>query len=844
MEKLLLIDGNSIIYRAYFALPPLTAEDGLNVNAVYGFMNIFNRAVNDYEPTHIAVAFDMKGENFRKKLYEGYKANRKPMPDDLVKQMPVLEELLKSLGIRTVKSPGVEADDIIGTLTRRFGKRTYILSGDRDLLQLVDKDVTVLLTKKGVTEVEENDEESMLKRYGYKPEQVTDFKALCGDASDNIPGVRGIGEKSAVKLLEEYGNIENIYEHTEEIKGALKNKLLEDKENCFLSKRLACIVTDADIECKPEECGLVRPYPPEAYEQLRKLRFNSIIKRMEFREEKKPVGLDEIKEVLLTDPESLAEAIEKVKSAPVVSLYIGDGISFASEASLQYRAELSDNFTEGQSYNECIMKIGELAECQAEKTVLDGKRLRHFFAPYGIALNNVRYDISIMDYLVSYRGGTNDDGIFVRYNVKKGAAGLLVLKERLTEELKSTDTLSLYEEMELPLSEVLYEMEREGVKIDVGVLEELGRKYNEETEALTEKVYELCGCRFNLQSPKQLSEVLFEKLGLTPPGKKTKSGYSTGADVMEKLAQSHPVIPLIMRIRMLSKLYGTYIEGFRQHIGNDGIVHTTFNQTLTATGRLSSSDPNMQNLPVRSEEGRELRKMFVAKRDVLVGADYSQIELRLLAEFSGDENLIRAFNEGRDIHATVASELFNVPSELVTPNMRRTAKAVNFGIIYGISSFGLGNNVGISTYKAGNYIRKYYEKYPTIKKYLEGLAEKAKKDGYMTTIANRRRLLPEIHSSNYQTRSFAERAAMNMPLQGSAADIMKIAMIRVRNAMQKEGLKSRIVLQIHDELIVDAFAEEAERIKEILVEEMENVFDTKVRLTVNVEEGTNLYEAK
>lgn len=841
MDTLVLIDGNSIIYRAYFALPLLTAEDGKNVNAVYGFMNIFNKVVNEYGATHVAVAFDMRGKNFRKEIYSEYKANRKPMPDDLAEQMPVLENLLASMNIKTVKAPGVEADDILGTLARRFRIKTFIVSGDKDLLQLVDAENTLLLTKKGVSEVEENTIDNVFERYGYTPSQVTDYKGLRGDDSDNIPGVKGVGEKTAIKLLAQYGSVEKLYENIDEISGAVKKNLIECQEKCFMSKKLATIVTREEIACDLDECKYITPFPAAALEEMKKLRFGSIIKRLEFNHDEKDF-LDE-KEILISDLSQLSKVVERLKKEKIISLYVGNEVCFAINEAEQYKVEISDNMLCGIDYASCMKAVCELAECDAEKIVAESKKLRHLLVDFGASLNNLKYDVTIMDYLVSYRSATNEEDLLNKYRCEKCACGLLRVSKKLIEELKETDTLRLYEEIELPLSEVLFEMEREGVKVDTGILDELGIRYTKEIEQLTAEAYKLAGGEFNIQSPKQLSEVLFEKLGL-PHGKKIKTGYSTGADVMDKIMDAHPIVPIIMRIRKLSKLYGTYIEGFRQYIGKDGIVHTTFNQTLTTTGRLSSSEPNLQNLPVRSDEGRELRKMFVPKYDLIIGADYSQIELRLLAHFSGDENLITAFNEGKDIHALVASELFGVPEELVTENMRRTAKAVNFGIIYGISEFGLGNNVGISSFKAKNYIKKYYERYPTISNYLASCVRQAKKEGFVTTITNRRRLLPEIQSSNFQTRSFAERAAMNMPLQGSAADIMKIAMIKVRDAFVAENLKSKIILQVHDELIVDAFNNEAEKVKEILVREMENAVETKVKLTVNPECGANLYEAK
>ncbi|MEG1710543.1 MAG: DNA polymerase I [Clostridia bacterium] len=844
MDTLVLIDGNSLLNRAYFALPPLNNSEGVNVNAVYGFMNILIKALTDCNATHVAVAFDLRGKNFRKEIYPEYKANRKGMPDDLAAQMPYIHELLTALNIRIVEKAGVEADDIIGTLSKRFRVKTYIVTGDRDLLQLVDNESVVILTKRGVSDIEENNMETIKYNYNLTPMQIIEYKAICGDSSDNIPGVAGIGDKGAMNLLAAYGDLDGVYSHLSEIKGALQTKLIANKEQAYMSKKLATIITDCDIECQLDECNLKQIFPLKAKEILQKLEFNTLIKRMRFDDgEYEKLNQFIETESIINDDETLNKAVNETLNQKEIAIFIGDYIAFAYNSSHQYKIELSNDFISGYTMEKALLAIKPILVCPNKKIVYDGKRLKHILYYYGYCIENIAFDVSIMDYLASYRTVPNLSAFFDKYKKEKYATGLYAIAQQLKLELKKTETEQLYESVELPLSNVLFDMENEGFKVDKDVLEELSNRYTTEIKELNEQAFEAAGERFNLMSPKQLGVILFEKLHL-PQGRKTKTGYSTDIDVMTKLMDSHPIVPIIMKVRTLSKLNGTYIEGMRQFIDNSSIIHTTFNQTLTVTGRLSSSEPNLQNLPVRNELGKEIRKMFIPKYDVLVGADYSQIELRLLAHFSEDKNLIDSFNAGKDIHSAVAAELFGVPQEMVTSNMRRTAKAVNFGIIYGISDYGLSQNTGLTPSKAKSYINKYFEKYPTIKTYLDGSIEFARNNGYILTVTNRRRLLPEINSSNYQLRSFAQRAAMNMPLQGSAADIMKIAMIRVYNALKKEKLKSKLILQIHDELIVDTFNDEEERVKNILKYEMENALEIKVKMSVNLEVGLNLYEAK
>lgn len=839
MDKLMLLDGNSIFNRAYYALPVLNDKGGKNINAVYGFMNILVKAMTELNPTHIAVAFDKRGHNFRKDIYEGYKATRRPMPDDMARQMPVLQELLGEMKIKTVDSAGIEADDIIGTLARRFGVTTLIITGDKDMLQLVDEKTTVMLTKRGVSDTETVTPALLLENYGLKAEQIVEFKALRGDASDNIPGVKGIGEKGAVSLLCEYGTVDNIYAHIDEVKGALKTKLLEGKESAYMSRELARIRTDTDIPCSFDECAKPKVFGPEVKKTFEWMEFRSLLKRLpivgDVREKQPDAEL-----VKITERSELLKLTEKASAD--LAVCFDENIFLSFEDGKEYEIVVTHNFLDGIRFEEALEALRPVLSGKSRKIVYDSKSMKHMLDEFGITLENVAWDISIMQYLVEYRAFKDFKSLVDRYEVSPHACGLRQLKEILVGQMAEAGVIRLYEEIEMPLAEVLFEMEKTGVAVDEEVLGKLGAEYTSETESVSREIFALVGEKFNISSSVQLSRILFEKLGL-PTFKKTKKGFSTDTEVLNKLMDLHPVVPLILKYRQVTKLNSTYIEGFRPYV-KDGVIHTKYNQTLTSTGRLSSSEPNLQNIPVRDDMGKEIRRMFVPKLDLLISADYSQIELRLLADFSKDASLVDAFNKGEDIHAIVASEIFGIPVGLVTANMRRMAKVVNFGIIYGMSDFGLSESIGVTVAKAREFIKTYYERYPAIKNYLNGNVEQARSTGYVTTISGRRRQIPEINSSNYQLRSFGERAAMNMPLQGSAADIIKIAMIRVNDLLLKGGFKSRLIMQIHDELVVDAAADEAEQVASLLKKEMEAVYVSDVKLDVNVSVGKNLFEAK
>lgn len=838
-QKLLLIDGNSILNRAFFALPFLSDNQGRNVNAVYGFLNIFLKCLQDCSPNKVIVAFDMHGHNFRKDLYADYKANRKGMPDDLAAQMPILEEVLQLMQVSIVKKAGIEADDIIGTISSHFDGESIIISGDRDMLQLVSQTTTVLLTKRGVSEVENVNPAYLQEVYHLTPKQVIEYKALRGDTSDNIPGVKGVGEKTAMQLLEKYGDIDNIYANIDQQKGALKDKLVSDKEMAFISRQLATIVTNADIVYDLDNSNLP-VFDNQVKQRLEQLQFKSIVARINF-DDTAIIETVQVETVQVETCAQLQQLVEDFKQGKFAFHVSGADVYFSNDIKKQYVVHLSNSFLDEINETSFCSIVAPLLANDVPKIVYDVKALRHKLDRLGLTLNNVMQDVCLMQYLVEYRSYKDVESLCVANGYKQIGAGIFAVAEKLSKQIVENGVQHLYEDIELPLSDLLYRMEVEGVKIDVELLDQMSKDMRVQLDEITAQIHELAQEQFNINSTKQLSRILFEKLQLKH-GKKTQRGYSTDNEVLESLLDKHPIVALILQYRKVAKLLSTYVDGIKQSLKR-GVVHTTFNQTLTSTGRLSSSEPNLQNIPIRTEFGKEVRKLFVSKHGVFVGADYSQIELRLLAAFSKDENLLDCYRNGQDIHTAVASEILGIPPQMVNSDMRRMAKAVNFGIIYGISDYGLSQNAKITVPKAREYIKLYFEKYPTIKNYLDNCVEQARREGYVTTITGRRRQIPEIKSSNYNMRSFGERAAMNMPLQGSAADIMKIAMLRVDEALRKAGLKSKIVLQIHDELIVDCYLDEAEQVKAIVKEQMENAVDLLCPLIAQTEQGVTLYEA-
>ena len=841
-QKLLLIDGNSILNRAYFALPPLNDKNGRNVNAVFGFMNILIKVVEDVAADKLVVAFDMRGHNFRKDIYPEYKANRKGMPDDLAEQMPILHDLLAKMQVTVVEKAGVEADDIIGTVTQNSGMDNYIVSGDRDMLQLVSPNVTVLLTKRGVTEVETVTPETLKENYNLTPAQVIEYKALRGDTSDNIPGVRGIGEKTAMALLDKYGDIDCLFANVDNEKGALHDKLVEGKDMAYVSKQLATIVRNADVEYDLDNCGIY-VLNDEVQETLENLHFRSIISRLKFEKSEKKEERAKVETIDIATLTQLQNTVAEIlASNNVVAFHFCDGkIYLANSAIKQFVVTMSDSFLDELTAETVFEVLQPILEGNVTKAVYDLKSLRHALKARGLNIEGVKFDVCLMQYLVEYRAHKDLESLISAYGYEEVGAGIFTVSEILQKQLKECEVEKLYYDVELPLSDLLFRMEEEGVAIDEALLKDMSADLHAQLDTLTKEIHEYAGEAFNINSPMQLSNVLFEKLQL-PHGKKTQRGYSTNNDVLEGLVDRHPIVNKILEFRQISKLLGTYVDGMKPLVRH-GVVHTTFNQALTSTGRLSSSDPNLQNIPIRNERGKEIRRLFCSKNGVFVGADYSQIELRLLAAFSGDQNLLSSFCADEDIHAKVASEIMGIPQEMVNKDMRRMAKAVNFGIIYGISDFGLSQNTNISVKKAHEYIQLYFERFPKIKTYLDGCVKEAKDKGYVTTITGRRRQIPEIKSSNFNLRAFGERAAMNMPLQGSAADIMKMAMLNVDRALRNAGLKSKLVLQIHDEIIVDCFIDEAEQVKEIVKYQMEHTVDLACPLTAETEEGATLYEA-
>ncbi|MCK9575107.1 MAG: DNA polymerase I [Clostridia bacterium] len=846
-QTLLLIDGNSLMFRAFYALPPLSNSRGEYVNAIYGFTNMLVKMITEHKPTHIIVAFDTAKKTFRNALYPEYKATRGPTPTELITQIQPLKNLLKTMKIEIEQREGFEGDDIIGTFSKKFKQKTIILTADRDTLQLIDDSTEVWLTKKGISELERINEATLKEKYFMLPAQVVDYKALLGDASDNIPGVKGVGEKTALSLISEYGSLDNIYKNIENIKGALKQKLIEQKDSAYLSQNLATIRTDLNFDCNFADAVFDFPFSESVKVAFEKLEFKNFLKRDElFKEggESATILKSNTEIVDLKKATQIENLIRDIKLQKFCAIYIDDsGFNFALNKAKNYVLSIKqDLLAESVSYPETIAQFKDiLGDSNVKKVVFDSKALKHRLIKENVELNGVVFDVSIALYLIDTKiKAWSIDNVCSYYNlpVQNLAAELLIIRENAEIELKKYNLKKLYYEIELPLVNVLFDMEQSGFKIDVNRLDELSAKYKSELDDLTQMIYHQAGLEFNINSPKQLGEVLFDRLKLNA----SQKDRSTGVDVLDKLYDKHPVIPLILRYRKIAKLLSTYIDGFKTLIDpKTNIIHTIFNQTLTTTGRLSSSEPNLQNIPVRDDEGRILREMFIPreKNNLLICADYSQIELRLLAHYSGDEALIHAFKTEQDIHSITAAKVFNVDLKDVTKEMRRAAKAVNFGIIYGISDYGLSQNIGTSRKFASEYIKRYFETYPKVKTFMDSSVNSAKQNGYVTTLMGRMRKIPEINSSNFNMRQFGERAAMNMPLQGTASDIIKLAMLKVFKAIQSEKLKSKLILQIHDELIVDAPKEEARRIIALLKENMENVLTLNVPLIVDVDWGKN-----
>ncbi len=868
--KLLVIDGNSILNRAFYGIRMLTTKDGKFTNGIYGFMNILLGMLDDLKPDGVAVAFDVHHPTFRHDMFKEYKGTRKPAPTELIEQFPTLKELLTYIGITVVEKPGYEADDILGTLSNACGEEDfcYLLTGDRDSLQLVKENVNVLLptTRNGQTTTTVYDVAKIKEVYGVIPVQLIDIKAIQGDTSDNIPGVAGIGEKGAQELIGKYGSIEYIYENLADldIKAGQKAKLEASKENCFLSKDLGRICLNAPVDTDLNSYKIKEPDEAKATNLLASLEMVKILKRLNFSGEAVLEEAD-AKTISLSftdDYDSLLASFEKTGKAYFTVKYndwgiehilfkTGDGLTLASNNDFMFLSFVTTLFEN--------TKIGKYTD--------NSKRLYSFCDSSGIELKGICLDTSLAayllnpnssDYSISTLAGaygikkvkieTQDCGDLLEEDKEFFSNGALIeaLSVKLSAEIEANNQTKLLEEIEIPLARVLASMEREGFSVDREGIEKYNDVISDKLETHLHNVYDMAGCEFNLNSPKQLGDVLFsaDKLNL-PHGKKTKNGYSTNADVLEKLRDKHPIINEILEYRGLAKLKSTYCEGLLKVIDNDGRIHSTLNQTETRTGRISSAEPNLQNIPVRTEQGRELRKFFNARDGyVLVDADYSQIELRVLAALANDENMINAFISGADIHSITASQVMGIPLENVTSADRRKAKAVNFGIVYGIGAFSLSQDIGTSLQEADRYIKGYLANYSGVAEFMENAKKSAKEKGYAETYFGRRRYLPELNESNAIRRSFGERVAMNMPIQGTAADIIKIAMINVYTRLKEEYPKAKLIMQVHDELIIEAPESDAEGVKTLLKETMENACNMAVPFTVEVQSGKTWYETK
>ena len=840
MDKFVIIDGNSLINRAFYGLPMLRSLSGRPCNTVFGFLNMMMSVITTEHPKYLVCVFDAGHHTFRNELYAEYKGNRDKMPEDLAEQLPMLKEVLTAMNILILQQNEIEADDIIGSLTRKFNEEFILVSGDKDLLQLIKPHTTVWLTQKGISNVLKVDEAVLKSEFNLKPYQVIELKAIMGDSSDNIPGVIGIGKIGAQKLIDEYKDLDNVYANLENITGKTKEKLINGKDLAYLSKQLATIKLDVNLNCTLDDCTLKLPFNEKVYELMHELDFKSILNKKEY------FSSTKIEEK--AEENIVAEIIEIDSTLAFDEMLKNLTSSFAMHLD-NFTLSIGCNdkeyllYTTGEVFAQNILKLKSLCEGDKQKICFDAKSLMHFLDHYNIELNNY-FDLSIAIYIANEMDAeiSLEDALKLnKISTNAKANTLIKLKEKYITKLINNSQLKLYSDIELPLVKVLFDMEKTGIKVDIDHIKALSKSYHDELKLLTSKIHELAGEEFNVNSPKQLQFILFDKLKIEYKGKK-----GTSIEVLNDIKDKHEIVNYLIRYRKIAKLISTYLDGLLNDVSADGKIHTTFMQRTTATGRLSSREPNLQNLPIRDDEGRNLRKMFSSsfENGSVISADYNQIELRLIANFSKDENMIADYLSGKDIHAATASKIFNLPLKEIDANKRRIAKSVNFGIIYGISAFGLSQNIGMPPREAGKFINKYMEVYPKIKTYGDQCVLDARNNGYVSTIMGRIRHLPEINSNNFNIRSFAERVAKNMPLQGSASDIIKIAMVRVYNRLKKENLKSKLIIQIHDELIVDCAHGESEKVVNILKQEMENVVHLTVPLIVNVAEGKTLYDAK
>lgn len=881
MSKLVLIDGHSILNRAFYGVPDLTNAAGLHTNAIYGFLNILFKILDEESPDYLTVAFDVKAPTFRHEMFKEYKGTRKPMPEELREQVPVMKEVLQAMGIRIIEQAGYEADDLLGTIAKRAeaeGIDVSLVSGDRDLLQIATDRIRIRIpkTKGGRTEIENYYAADVEAKYQVNPVQFIDLKALMGDTADNIPGVPKVGEKTATDLMVQFGSLDGIYEHIDEVtKKSVKESLIQNKDLAYLSRELATIKLDSPLAYSLEEARVGNFFNEASYILFKKLEFKNLLNKFE-----KGVSNEEISASFhlvenLAEVEALFTRVlsdkdrqiglKVVKEAGRHGELLGVALHLQEEGSFLV---LKQGFLTEDYLKEKIALLGAqcriaTADIKSEYAYLQAQDTDRFFDVILAAylLNPLKNDYTVEDianeYLnlmlpekgqafgrLSFKDALNEKPEdFLKYCCFEAyvcAQAAVCLQQKLEE----TQMDRLMREIEMPLTLVLFSMEEEGIRVNPEALKDYGEALSGKITELEQEIYSEAGCEFNINSPKQLGEILFEKMGL-PGGKKTKTGYSTAADVLEKLSGEYPVVKHILEYRGLTKLKSTYADGLAAYIEDENRIHSTFNQTITATGRISSTEPNLQNIPIRMELGRQIRKVFIPKDGFcFMDADYSQIELRVLASMSGDERLIEAYRSHADIHRTTASQVFHIPFEEVTDLQRRNAKAVNFGIVYGISSFGLSEDLSISRKEAAAYIEQYFETYPQVKQFIDSLVKDAKKNGYAVTLYGRRRPVPELFSSNFMQRSFGERVAMNSPIQGTAADIIKIAMIRVFERLKKEGLKSKLILQVHDELLIETALEEEEQVRMILEEEMVHASSLAVELEIDLHVGINWYEAK
>ena len=882
-KKLMVIDGSSLLHRAFYALPLLSNKEGIYTNGLYGFLTMLYKVQEDINPDYLCIVFDKKGPTFRHKEYDKYKAHRSATPSELAQQFPIMKDILEAMNISYLELSGYEADDIAGAIAKKGEKdyEIFLVTGDKDYLQLATDNTKILITRKGITEIEEYDRNKIIDEFGITPHQLIDLKGLMGDASDNIPGVPGIGEKTGLKLLKEYDTIENIYENLDNIKGKkLKENLTENKQLAFLSRRLGEIMTTVPTDIDIDEFQVKEPKWDKLKSLYENLEFNSLLKKITFEgEEVKSVGL-EYNIIKDNQYSFIIQEIEKEKKFSfkiitaednyIESEIIGIGIKTKNKPTniILFEDDKKKFFEEFKTIfeDEKIEKIGhnlkkEIVTLLRMSIQLSGMSFDSMIAGYLLDPTQNGYFIKNLSEEYLNIPGTDEEKILGKGKKRKSynqltekELGEIVsftldtvfsIEDKMMKTITEQEMIDLYNDVELPLVEVLANMEYEGFKIDTNELKRLGKEYDEEIEKLTREIYNLAGAEFNINSPKQLDEILFDKLGL-PIIKKTKTGYSTDAEVLDKLKDMHPMIEKVLRYRQIVKLKSTYIDGLLALINEDTKrIHSSFNQTITSTGRISSTEPNLQNIPVRTEDGRKIRKAFVAEDGYsLVDADYSQIELRILAHISKDPKLIDAFIHNEDIHRKTASEVFNVSMEEVSSHMRSSAKAVNFGIIYGISDYGLSRDLNITRKEAKIYIDKYLKNYEKVKDYMEDIVNIGKEQGYVETILHRRRYVPELQARNFNIKSFGERIAMNTPIQGSAADIIKMAMVKVFWELKKRNLKSRLILQIHDELIIEAPINESEEVKKILKDVMENSIKLDIPLLVDLEVGDSWYETK